>query len=128
MRFATLTILVAALALALVLVGCQSQAAHKDKELMTPVEIVQDSLNAAQTIGNHSFLPLFREGEPSGIAEEILTIMTEFEKRHPEREKFVWRIDSRHASFDYHAWTYGLWVDHERKPNWIDPNPMTAAQ
>lgn len=79
----------------------------------TSVETV--NLDLGVTIGNHTYLPLNIDGDPSQHVQEILLIVDAFEKAHPEWEITSWNLEGAHSTYARLAYTYGIWIDHRPK-------------
>lgn len=78
-----------------------------------PATVEQYDLSVVKTLGNHSYIPLNIRGESKDYIDEILGVLYEFERAHPELEITGWRIEERHVSYGHGAYIDGLWVDHQ---------------
>ncbi|TSC91780.1 MAG: hypothetical protein CEN90_244 [Parcubacteria group bacterium Licking1014_17] len=81
------------------------------------------NLDAAITIGNHTWLPLnLEQGKPFGEPArpinhvlDILNILKAFEDAHPELETTGWFIEKEQRASGTMRNIFGIWVDHRPK-------------
>lgn len=67
------------------------------------------------TIGNHSYLPINKEGQPSEMVSEILQIISSFETAHPELVVENWSVEKRQSAHVVTPKVYGLWINHHKR-------------
>lgn len=73
------------------------------------------NLELGTTIGNHTYLPVNIDGDPSEHVQEILQIVDAFESAHPEWEVTSWSIEGKHSGYSSGAYVYGIWINHRPK-------------
>jgi hypothetical protein len=82
----------------------------KQKTAISLENEAERDLAGAQTIGNHSFIPIGLNGYPEGTsATLILMNLNLFEKRHPELIVTSWKLEQVESRI------CGIWVNHLRQ-------------
>ena len=98
------------------LAGCDEQklpsAIQSKTEMVTQPEI---NVSVALTIGDHTWVPLNLEANPSDRVRDILLVLSAFEKAHQELEIVGWKIEKNQRTYNAQAYIYGLWIDHRPK-------------
>lgn len=107
--------------LVLLFQGCEKHHPPKPLsalEIIPPLEAVPPgeryNLSVVTTKGNHSYIPLNRDGLPSKYVNEILGVVSAFENAHPELEVVSFAVDQQ-AVGNVCDSVYGLWLHHRPK-------------
>lgn len=86
----------------------------------TTTQVTYD-LSLVITVGNHSWIPIHKYGNPGNDPSFILHILKAFEDAHPELEVVPggWKIEKQQQTGGYansvSATIFGIWVDHKLK-------------
>ena len=70
------------------------------------------------TVGNHTYIDISKYGRPdeNKNRDEILNILSEFEKTNPNKEITGWKIEKQQRAYTVlNNYLYDLWIDHRPK-------------
>lgn len=73
------------------------------------------NLDVAITRGNHTYIPIHRDGGPAEFAEKILELVESFENSHPELSISEFQIEKSQTSPGLSYYIYGIWLHHKPK-------------
>jgi hypothetical protein len=99
----------------LFMAGCSSGPAGESvlKDALETPSAKTINLEIADTVGNHTYIPINIDGSPADNEHLILKIIEAFEKSHPELKVTFWSPQGRENSYLRSSYTFGLWVNHE---------------
>ena len=98
------------------MIGPKSNVPTKDlSPKLSEEETIAKYLEAAETIGDSSWVPLLLWGDMSRHVSLILKIVNEFKRQHPEWDVYDWRIEKREDTWDVRREILGLWLLHRPK-------------
>lgn len=101
----------------IVLFGCSSSNEKPKPSVLKQEDIGRSiSFDSMKTVGNYSYLPINQSGNPGDFHDTILAIMNKFEMDHPGLKVTSWKIEKKQGASGVSAFIYGLWVDHEPRP------------
>lgn len=105
--------LILALVIVGLFIGCSSD---ESSSVINPkTTLVSYDLSVVITVGDRSYIPINKKGEPADNPSEILLILKAFEDIHPELEIVDWKIESRQRTHGATPRIFGIWVDHKPK-------------
>lgn len=120
-NFSFLAVLASVLAVA-VMTGFTGCAPASQQAAPTVTDYVAKTI----TVGNHSWVPIYRLAEPGEYditaegARLVLETIDAFERSHPELEVVDWKQEIRHNGYSSRFRIYGVWVDHKLKPGYVE--------
>lgn len=108
----------AVLVITLITVSCSSNYSPPDSVILpaNSTELVYNSM-AEKKIGNYSYLPINKSGNPGDMVDLILTVLNEFEKSHPNLRVHDWKIEKQQFAHPTTSYIYGIWISHAPAKN-----------
>lgn len=76
---------------------------------------ITTDFSSATTIGNNTYIPINKSGSPDEFVWEILGIIQNFEKEHPDLKVENWKIEKNQHAYTTSAYIMGLWIQHSPK-------------
>jgi len=73
------------------------------------------NFDVAITRGNHTYIPINRQGNPHGVATKILELVESFENSHPELSITEFQIEKQQTAHGVSDYIYGIWLHHKPK-------------
>lgn len=114
--------IIAILFMSIVLCGCgkgeevPQSSVFGVTETKVTTQTVSADVSKIITVGNHSYAPVdLNEERPSNKVDEILNLLAEFEKKHPELEVTHWHIEKQQSAHTTGQKIFGIWIDHRPK-------------
>lgn len=122
-----LTSILVSVSVVIVQAGTPGPSAMRQLAEKSEMESFTFDDSAVTTIGNHSYIPINRDGAPVNMVKDILRMKQAFESAHPELTVDGWSIEKAQVSQGATWYVYGLWADHHpTKPK--DLTSLTMAR
>jgi len=102
--------LLLALSIGIVLLGTGSGCDTPPPPSVFQTKAVNFDWSGVVTLGNHSYLPINREGNAADMAWDILHMLNTLEESHSHLVVDTWAIEERSN------YVCGLWINHHPKP------------